>query len=78
MKAVDFNRYKTTACTYREVSVYKSVPIQLLSEFRRIFGAQYRVRYRGKRIEFRRLDGRTMSQCRQDCLKARAEYFSAY
>jgi predicted RNase H-like nuclease (RuvC/YqgF family) len=54
------------------------VPIQLLSEFRRQFGSAFRIRYRGNRIKFKGLDGRTSTQCYQDCIKKRADFFSAY
>jgi predicted RNase H-like nuclease (RuvC/YqgF family) len=61
-----------------ERSSYKGVPIQLLSEFRRQFGSAFRIRYRGNRIKFKGLDGRTSTQCYQDCIKKRADFFSAY
>ena len=61
-----------------ERSSYKGVPIQLLSEFRKQFGSAFRIRYRGNRIKFKGLDGRTSTQCYQDCIKKRAEFFSAY
>jgi hypothetical protein len=72
----DFNQYLTPI---GECSEYKGVPIQQLSEFRSVFGSgTFRIRYRGKRIQFRYLDGRTRTQCYQDCIKNRATTFSAY
>ena len=78
MSISQFNQYLTTNCSYREVSQYKNVPIQLLTAFRETFGSTMRIRYRGKRNEFKRLDGRTKKQCNQDCIKARADRFAAY
>jgi predicted RNase H-like nuclease (RuvC/YqgF family) len=78
MSISQFNQYLTTKCSYREVSEYKNVPIQLLTAFRETFGSTMRIRYRGKRNEFKRLDGRTKKQCNQDCIKARADRFAAY
>jgi chromosome segregation ATPase len=72
---IKFHYYATSN---GECSSYKGVPIQLLSEFRKQFGSKYRIRYRGNRIKFKRLDGRTSTQCYQDCIKKRAEFFSAY
>ena len=75
MKKSDFDVYKTTN---GEASVYKGIPIQLLSEFRSLFGPAYSIRYRGPRMATIGQDGRWPSQCQRDCLKKRAEYFSAY
>ena len=75
MKKSDFDVYKTTN---GEASVYKGIPIQLLSEFRSLFGSAYSIRYRGPRMATIGQDGRWPSQCQRDCLKKRAEYFSAY
>jgi len=72
---IKFHYYATSN---GECSSYKGVPIQLLSEFRRQFGSAFRIRYRGNRIKFKRLDGRTSTQCYQDCIKKRADFFSAY
>ena len=73
----DFNQYLTGSIG--ECSEYKGVPIQQLSEFRSVFGSgTFRIRYRGKRIQFKDLDGRTRTQCYQDCRKNRATTFSAY
>jgi predicted RNase H-like nuclease (RuvC/YqgF family) len=72
---IKFHYYATSN---GECSSYKGVPIQLLSEFRKQFGSKYRIRYRGNRIKFKGLDGRTSTQCYQDCIKKRAEFFSAY
>ena len=72
---IKFDYYATSN---GECSSYKGVPIQLLSAFRKQFGSKYRIRYRGKRIQFKGLDGRTSTQCYQDCIKKRAEFFSAY
>jgi predicted RNase H-like nuclease (RuvC/YqgF family) len=72
---IKFHYYATSN---GECSSYKGVPIQLLSEFRRQFGSAFRIRYRGNRIKFKGLDGRTSTQCYQDCIKKRAEFFSAY
>ena len=78
MSVAQFKPYLTTNCSYDECSTYKNVPIQLLTAFRETFGSTMRIRYRGNRIEFKRLDGRTNSQCYQDCIKARGTTFSAY
>ena len=72
---IKFHYYATSN---GECSSYKGVPIQLLSEFRRQFGSAFRIRYRGNRIKFKGLDGRTSTQCYQDCIKKRADFFSAY
>jgi len=75
MKQSDFNLYKSTAYN----SVFKSVPIQLLEEFKKAFNNHtFRVRYRGPRMATRSLDGRSIRQAHQDCIKMRAEYFSVY
>lgn len=76
MQVSDFNKFLTNN---GEVSTYKNVPISLLDEFRKVFGfGTFRIRYRGKRVAFRWLDGRTYSQSKQDCIKIRADRFSAY
>ena len=72
---IKFHYYATSN---GEASSYKGVPIQLLSAFRKQFGSAFRIRYRGNRIKFKGLDGRTSTQCYQDCIKNRAEFFSAY
>lgn len=72
---IKFHYYATSN---GECSSYKGVPIQLLSEFRKQFGSAFRIRYRGNRIKFKGLDGRTSTQCYQDCIKKRADFFSAY
>ena len=76
MKKSDFDVYKTA--NGREASTYKSIPIQLLSEFRSLFGSAYNIRYRGPRMATSRQGGRWRGQCQRDCIKLRAEYFSAY
>jgi len=73
----DFAQYLTGSIG--ECSEYKGVPIQQLTLFRSAFASgTFRIRYRGKRIQFKDLDGRTRTQAGQDCLKKRATTFSAY
>ena len=61
---------------YPEVSTYKNIPIQLLDIFKEKFGSSFRIRYRGERVG--KNDGRTLTQCYQDCTKANAKSFAAY
>jgi hypothetical protein len=72
-----FKQYKSD-CGY---SSYDNIPIQELSRFRSeaaLEGRSYRIRYRGPRMATRVQDGRTRTQCHQDCIKKHAVTFSAY
>ena len=82
---VQFNAYRTEVqpkrnknSWYAECSAYKNIPIELLDVFKMKFGTKFRIRYRGERTAFRVEDGRTRTQCHQDCIKSRADRFSAY
>lgn len=86
IELVSFDRYLTrnqpkrggssVGSYYPEVSTYKSIPIELLDIFKEKFGSKYRIRYRGERVG--KNDGRTLTQCYQDCTKANARSFAAY
>lgn len=80
IELVSFDRYLTrkqpNGCYHPEVSTYKNIPIELLDIFRNKFGSAFRIRYRGERVG--KNDGRTRTQCYQDCTKANARSFAAY
>lgn len=53
------------------------IPIGLYSEFKSLFGSNYRLRYRGPRAH-RVVRGRSHSLAQSTCLKVDATHFSAY
>jgi len=75
---VSFDSYFTSyqPNSFGEYSIYKNIPIELLDIFREKFGSSFRIRYRGERVG--KNDGRTRTQCYQDCTKANARSFAAY
>jgi hypothetical protein len=53
------------------------IPMGLYSEFKSLFGSNYRLRYRGPRAH-RIAQGRAPSLAQSTCLKVDATHFSAY
>lgn len=53
------------------------IPIGLYSEFKSLFGSNYRLRYRGPRAH-RIAQGRAPSLAQSTCLKVDATHFAAY
>jgi len=53
------------------------IPIGLYSEFKSLFGSNYRLRYRGPRAH-RVVRGRSHSLAQSTCLKVDATHFAAY
>jgi hypothetical protein len=78
VELVSFTKYMTffSPNGSNEISHFKDIPIELLDVFRMKFGSKYRIRYRGGRVG--KHDGRTKTQCYQDCTKVNADRFAAY
>lgn len=74
---MNFDQYYNSDRTQN--SIFKNVPVELLSEFKNQYkDPSLRIRYRGPRMDFKKLDVRNDVQCHSECLKKRAQFFSVY
>lgn len=69
-----FDQYRKARCS----AVFSNIPIERLEEFRKVYPAQYKIRYRGPRNSLADRISRSWLSRQSTCLQRYATSFSAY